>query len=719
MTGKIHRLMGNAQRALEFHQRALAIARAANNAEQELLSLGHLGNAYLDLGDRLKALDYYEQSLQVTRASGLRSHEGDSLRRMGEVAYLSGDYQKARGHFEGALHSFRSNWDRGPEASTLHRLAQIDDALGNLEQARKRIEEALDIHESLRTNVLSQHLRDAVLTSAQASFALYIDLLMQLHLKDSGAGHDAVALHAAERARARSLLELLHEARADIRQGAAQDLLTAQRLLRQQINAKEAARTRLSGGKTTQMQAAVLEKELAQLTSRYREIEVQIRKDSPRYAALTQPEPLALTGIQQQLDDETVLLEFALGETRSWLFAVTTGTLTSYSLPSGSEIESSARTVYQHLTAYQRGQFESGAGYLSRLAATTAAFRASSSALSDMLLGPIAEKLRQEWKDKRLVIVAPGALQYIPFAALPAPGALNGTPSRLIAQHEIVNVPSASALASIRAQTSGRKPGEKTVAVLADPVFESSDPRLQRATDKRSAAPAAPATRANADASPAEGMAAVSPYSDLTRALAPFAERGGFTRLPFSREEAEAIAALTTKESLLKATDFQANLARATSGDLAQYRIIHFATHGLLNSEHPELSGLVLSLVDERGRPQDGFLRMHEIYNLDLPADLIVLSACQTALGKETKGEGLIGLTRGFMYAGAPRIVASLWQINDLATAELMKRFYRGLLQKRLRPAAALRVAQLELAKDPRWSAPYFWAGFVLQGDWR
>jgi CHAT domain-containing protein len=196
-------------------------------------------------------------------------------------------------------------------------------------------------------------------------------------------------------------------------------------------------------------------------------------------------------------------------------------------------------------------------------------------------------------------------------------------------------------------------------------------------------------------------------------------DRAGLQRLPFSRDEAEAIAAVAPADSVFKALDFQANRATALSEKLADYRIVHFATHGLLDSAHPELSGLALSLVDENGQAQDGYLRLNEIYNLKLNADLVVLSACQTGLGKEVKGEGLIGLTRGFMYAGAPRIVASLWQVNDAATAELMKRFYRGMLKEKLRPAAALRQAQLELMKKPAWRAPYYWGAFVLQGEWK
>ena len=195
----------------------------------------------------------------------------------------------------------------------------------------------------------------------------------------------------------------------------------------------------------------------------------------------------------------------------------------------------------------------------------------------------------------------------------------------------------------------------------------------------------------------------------------------GFVRLRFSRAEADAIARLAPEGQRLEAVDFVANRATATSAELSEYRIVHFATHGLVNSQHPELSGIVLSLVDKKGEPQNGFLRLYEIYNLKLNADLVVLSACQTALGKEIKGEGLIGLTRGFMYAGAPRVVASLWRIDDRATAELMTRFYSGMLKDKLRPAAALRAAQVSLlqGQDKRWAAPHYWAAFTIQGEWK
>ena len=266
-------------------------------------------------------------------------------------------------------------------------------------------------------------------------------------------------------------------------------------------------------------------------------------------------------------------------------------------------------------------------------------------------------------------------------------------------------------IALLRSETAGRASVSKTVAILADPVFDSRDARIGSA---------ARTTQAKATAYPnAEGSpSAPKIFVDVTRS----ANESGladFERLRFSRQEAEHIASLAPEGKKLAALDFAASRGLATSADLGQYRIVHFATHGLINSQHPELSGIVLSLVDEQGRQQNGFLRLYDIYNLSLSADLVVLSACQTALGKEVKGEGLVGLTRGFMYAGAPRVAASLWRIDDRASAELMKRFYQRMLGEGMSAAAALRAAQVSMWKDKRWEAPHYWAGFTLQGEWK
>jgi CHAT domain-containing protein len=321
-----------------------------------------------------------------------------------------------------------------------------------------------------------------------------------------------------------------------------------------------------------------------------------------------------------------------------------------------------------------------------------------------------------------LLIAGEGVLQYLPFAALPEPTPdkpdrpegptrvprafdVNGTvisdnATPLIVAHEIVSVPSASVLAVLRREARSRPAADKTLAVFADPVFEASDPRIGQQTKL----PPAPAT----DQVP----------PDIKRSGG---ESGlqGFLRLRFSRQEADQVARFAGETKKLKALDFAASRSLATSGELSRYSIVHFATHGLINNEHPELSGIVLSLVDQQGQPQNGFLRLYDIYNLKLQADLVVLSACQTALGKQIKGEGLIGLTRGFMYAGAPRVIASLWQVDDRASADLMGRFYEAMLSRGLSPAAALRAAQISAWRDKRWRAPYYWAAFTLQGEWK
>jgi CHAT domain-containing protein len=276
-------------------------------------------------------------------------------------------------------------------------------------------------------------------------------------------------------------------------------------------------------------------------------------------------------------------------------------------------------------------------------------------------------------------------------------------------------------LAVLRREIQQRQAPSKAVAVLADPVFETDDPRVTSYTPKAAVA-GIPESFDTGKSRPSVA-ASLRPVTELHRALRDVGilREGdqGIPPLPFSREEANAIMAAAPAGAGMRATDFRASRATATSAELGQYRIVHFATHGLLNSEHPELSGLVLSLVDKQGKPQEGFLRLHDIYNLNLPVDLVVLSACNTGLGKEVRGEGLVGIVRGFMYAGAARVVASLWKVDDEATAELMKRFYQQMLQGGKTPAAALRAAQVEMWQHRRWHSPYYWAAFVLQGEWK
>jgi CHAT domain-containing protein len=385
---------------------------------------------------------------------------------------------------------------------------------------------------------------------------------------------------------------------------------------------------------------------------------------------------------------------------------VTATSIEVYELPKRAIIESAARQVYGLLTARNRGaKFETTEELAARGAKADADSTVAGKALSEMVLAPVAGRLTK----RRLLVVPDGALQYVPFAALPKPGASGA--ELLAATSEVVSLPSASTLAVLRHSIANRPPAPKTIAVLADPVFNSDDERVQAAFSRNrvTRSTAAIAQRTSVVKSEIKKSASESGWeSDLLN----------MSRLRFTRREADAVVALAPADSRREQLDFEANLANAIKGDLSQYRIVHFATHGFLNSRHPELSGIVLSLIDEKGQEQDGFLRAHQIYDLKLPADLIVLSGCRTGLGKEIRGEGLIGLTRAFMHAGSARVLVSLWDVNDEATAELMRRFYTGLLgSEKLSPAAALRAAQTSMSHDKRWSAPYYWAGFILQGE--
>jgi CHAT domain-containing protein len=592
---------------------------------------------------------------------------------------------------------------------TFYNTAGAQRGLGELTDARATIQSALGIVESLRTKVASQELRASYFASVRQYYDLLIDLLMALHRQQPSAGFAAEALAASERARARSLIDLLDEARADVRRGVDETLLARERSFEQQLDAAAQRQARLLSGKHTKEETAAIDNELVSLTAAYEETKNQVRAQSPRYVALTEVQPLGLTDIQALLDERTVFLEYALGEERSYVWAATRSSLTSHELPRRADVETAARLVYDDLRARQQRHGETEREYDARVNEADAQYWRHAAALSEMTLGPVAGQLR----DKRLLIATEGALQYIPFAALPVPKlpeqasdtSARDLPVPLMVDHEIVSLPSASALAALRRETLSRLAAPKTIALLADPVFELDDPRV----------PVMPRIgAAKRDRRPATG--------DLGRALrdAGMSDDGyGLPRLLSSREEAKAIMALAPAGTAMIATGFEATRAKAMSAELSQYRIVHFATHGLLNGEHPELSGILLSLVDQAGRPQNGFLRLHDIYNLDLPAELVVLSACDTGLGKEVKGEGLVGLARGFMYAGAARVLASLWKVDDEATADLMTHFYRQMLENGKSPAAALREAQIAIWKQKRWTVPYYWAAFVLQGEWR
>ena len=683
--GGVYSELGEKQKALEYYSQSLPLFRAVGDRGREASILNNIGGVYSDLGEKQKALEYLGQSLPLHRAVGDRRREALSLNNIGDMYSELGEEQKALEYYSQSLPLSRAVGDRTQEALSLYNIASAKSAQGNLTEALTDIETALKIIESLRTKIASPELRTSYFATVQNYYQLYINLLMELHKTQPKSGYDIKAFEASERSRGRSLLELLQEANADIRQGVAPELLQRERSLQQQLDALEKQRIELLNRPNhTPAQEAELEKQRQTLIAQYQDIQTQIRTTSPRYAALTQPQPLTLAQIQQQiLDDQTILLQYSLGKDRSYLWAVTKTSITSYELPKAADIETIAKNFRDAVTAPS-----------SRDNPNQVAI--ANDAISQIILQPVAAQLGQ----KRLLIVGDGVLNYLPFAALslPVKSGENRNPP-LIVDHEIVLLPSVSTLGILRQNYNDRQPPNRSLAILADPVFSANDERVKNAS---SATTQQAVETANPGLSRSRG--------DKT---------GQFERLNFTRQESQIIQALFPANSRSESLDFAASRATATNPNLSQYKIIHFATHGFANSAHPELSGIVMSLVDEKGNPLNGFLRITDIFNLKLAADLVVLSACQTGLGQNIQGEGLVGLTRGFMYAGAQRVVVSLWTVDDERTATLMSSFYKGMLQKGLTPAAALREAQLEMWKQEEWKSPYYWAAFTLQGEWR
>ncbi|MGH9956905.1 MAG: CHAT domain-containing tetratricopeptide repeat protein, partial [Pyrinomonadaceae bacterium] len=695
--GKAYQFLGENDKAFAYHQQAMSIFRAVGNPRMEMVQLKEIGIIYESRGNRTTALKNYLVAHAFYRAQRDLRGEAVILNLIGSIYEHLGQSERALGYYSGALRASQESKYRFAEASTLFNIARLERDRGKLPEARARIEAALSVVESIRTKVASQDLRASYFAGVRQYYQLHIDTLMQAHKQRPTEGLAEAAFDISEKARARSLLELLNEARAKIRQGVDPALLDQERSLQQALNSKAERQVQLIAGRQKE-EAEIVGRELDQLVMQYEEIAARIRSSSPRYADLMQPQPMNLKAVQQMLtDDNTLLLEYMLGDDRSYLWAVTRNEVSSYELAGRHTIERAAQGVYDLLTANRSVEGETFQEHQARLVKANDSLPIEIATLSKLILGPVAHKLEKQ----RLLIVPDGALQYIPFQILTKS---SSGPSPLVADHEIVNEPSASTLGLLITGAAKRKPASGSVAVLADPVFELDDPRMRSTAAANVAA-----------------MPATAPQTELQNTLRDVGVAGTgrqIPRLPASRAEADAIISVAPWRSGFKALGFEASRATAMRRDLGDYRFVHFATHGVLNNKHPELSGIVLSLFDHNGQPQEGFLRLHDIYNLELPVDLVVLSACDTGLGKDVKGEGLIGLTRGFMYAGAASVVASLWKVDDDATAELMRNFYGFMLQDGLAPAAALRKAQLTLSQNKRWQSPYYWSGFIIQGQY-
>ena len=685
--GNVYSELGEKQKALEYYSQSLPLSRAIGDRSGEAATLNNIGSVYSELGEKQKALEYVSQSLPLRRAVGDRRGEAATLNSLGNVYSELGEKQKALEYYSQSLPLSRAVGDRSGEATILSNIAYVKRDQNNLTEALNDIESSLKIIENLRTKIASPELRSSYFATVQNYYEFYIDLLMQLHKTHPQSGYDTKALEASERSRARSLLELLQESNANIREGISPDLLQQEKSLQLQLDAIEKQRIEaISRPNPNQTKIAEIDKQRLALLEQYQQIQSGIRTASPRYAALTQPQPLTLPEIQKQiLNDNTILLQYSLGEDRSYLWVVTSTGLTSYELPKRADIETTAVAFRTAVTSPTQRDIPKKVAE-------------ASANLGKLILQPAAAKLG----NKRLLIVPDGVLHYTPFSALTLPQtAGQNTNVPLITEHEIITLPSASSLAILRQNYGDRKPPGRTLAILADPVFSPNDERIKGKI-----------TQATTEKLETNNLG-------LNRSLRASDLGWPPDRLPFTRQEAQTISSLFPSASSRQILDFDASRTTATDGNLVNYQIIHFATHGLANSKNPELSGMVMSTVDDKGNIVNGFLRLTDIFNLKLAANLVVLSACQSGMGQSVKGEGMVGLTRGFMYAGAQRVAVSLWYVDDEGTAVLMQKFYQKMLQQKLTPAAALRAAQIEMMQQKKWKSPYYWAAFTLQGEWK
>ena len=698
--GVIYGDWGEYEKAVEYYLEALPLLEAIGDRGGEATTLNNLGLVFANVNRPERALEYYEQALPITRETGDRSGEATSLNNLGLIYDDQGDFDQALSYFEDSLSLSQAIGDRAGQALTFYNIAGLEQKRDNEEAAITAIESAIEIVEDLRVKVASPELRQSYFATVQFYYELYIELLMAEEAKNPGAGYAQKAFLASEQSRARTLLDLLAEADADIREGVDPALLAKEREQLELLDQVEQARVLvLSDPDSTEAEIEEADKNLALTTAIYKKLQDEIRRSSPQYANLKYPEPISVATLQQEiLDEDTVLLQYSLHREKSYLWAISKDDFVSYELADLETLQTAIEQVRQSITSVR-------VDLPPNLERRQTQLRLKAIAeLSELVLSPAIDELDK----KRLVIVADEDLHFIPFSVL----SLSGQQYNPIGdRHEIVNVPSASTLESLRAKEIEAIQPDASLAVIADPVFNEADCRLDSDSDSCE----------NQLTNPEPAFLAANNLDNLAlKRSAKGFDDVNWDRLLGTRTEAQSILDIFDQESqsTFNALSFEANKDLMTGDRLQDYDLIHVATHGFLNTVDPELSGIVFSLVDENAEPQNGFLRLSEVFNLKLNADLVVLSACQTGLGEQVRGEGLVGLSRGFMYAGVPRIVVSLWQVDDAATAEFMTRFYRLLLQENLTPAAALQQTQREMRTETEWQHPFYWAAFILQGDW-
>lgn len=661
--GLVDQLLGHWDAAVDRHEAALVLRRRLGHRRAEAVTLRRLAEAKLsrDIATRSRdsgpidpgTVELLKRAVAIAEEAGDRPSESAARRRLGEALLAGNDLENAEFHLTRALALARTAGQRVGEAQILGALARAARIAGDGVKARRLSAKAIGRLEDLRTGLENQDFRTSFSGILRDAYALGIALTMEAHGIEPGAGHARRGLALAERARMRALLDAIRDAEVDLDASLGSARIRARRDLIDQLRAKSA---RLTDAELDADSRRALDADRQTAIERLDALDAEIRRHHPAYAEIVRPRPLDADRIQDLVDAETVLAVFFLGEENSYLWRITDRAIDAFTLAGRDRIEAAADTLHRRLRELD---------VAGRAEDHEAARRLAALLRLDVLV--------DDESKARLAIVGDGALDRVPFAALPLPGrASKGrvTNGPVISRFEVVSLPSASVLGLDR-RLRRRPPRRPSIAVVANPAFGPD-----------------------------------------------------FAHLPSSHLEAEAIARATRPDQYTALIGPDARVSAVTGSALRPFSILHFATHGEVDLEHPGRSGLVLAadvLAAETGASaaRSGFLSLPEIYRLDLDADLVVLSGCQTALGPEVRGEGPIGLARGFQFAGARRVVASLWRVDDRATAALMTRFYQALASEGTSAAQALAWAQATLATSRRFRDPFYWAGFVHIGEWR
>jgi CHAT domain-containing protein len=686
--GRAQYMSGDYRDALGSLQTARTDAASSNDPALTAFCDDFLGRTYYAMDDYIAALSHFQAALDGYLGSKNTMEAARTRALMAQVYEQQGHFEKARRGYQTALETFHLLTDHVDQAATLYALGRLELNQNNLDAAENYLRQSIDLTENIRRISTSVDLITAFSATVHDRYEGYIECLMRKHHANPAAGLDIRAFETSELARGRSLAELLRATQTNLAPGVDAQLAEQEKALRQSLRVKEDYRVTLLSKAYKKEELDALQSELAGLSAQFKQVTETIHARYPSYAEISRPVSWTLGQIQKHVvaDDDTVLLEYSLGTEKSYAWVVTNNSVRSYQLPAGTQINEAAQKVHGLLTAGR--------------AANENELTQATQELGQMVLLPVAAELNK----RRVIVVADGALNYIPFQMLPTSLEVN---EPLIDRIEVINALSASILGRLREASTLRQSPTKVLAAFGDPVFESN--YVQRKNESNG--------EYFASAQIQGGQRGRHALRDIEPSGDSF-DPSALEPLFFSRRELTNLRNVAGPDSFV-ATGFEATREKLAQADLTGYAILHFATHGILNPKNPENSGLFLSTVDREGHAQNGFVGLPDIYRLHAPVDLVVLSACRTGLGRHVRGEGLIGLTRGFMYAGASSVIASLWKVDDEATAELMKRFYTNMLQGHMTPAAALRAAQNSIRQEPQWRSPYFWAAFTLQGEYR